>query len=82
LAEGNWHPDPAPTGYRAAVSSSEPRRPRIAVILLAVMAVLFILSGISGITVGGVSAQAGWWLVVVGIIGLALIAVDYARNRA
>jgi len=64
------------------MSSNGPRRPRVAVILLAVMAVLFILSGINGIVVGGVSAQAGWWLVVVGLIGLVLIAIDYARSRA
>ena len=64
------------------MSSNEPRRPRIAVILLAAMAVLFIVSGINGIVVGGVSAQAGWWLVVVGVIGLVLIAIDYARSRA
>jgi hypothetical protein len=45
------------------------------------MAVLFLLSGINGVVAGGVSAQAGWWLVVVGLIGLALIAIDYARSR-
>ena len=49
-------------------------------IALAVIAVLFILSGIGGISTGGVSAQAGWWLVVVGLIGLVLVAVDFARQ--
>jgi hypothetical protein len=55
------------------------RRPRIAVIVLALMAVLFILSGIGGITVGGVSAQAGWWLVAVGLIFLVIVAMEFAR---
>jgi hypothetical protein len=56
------------------------RRPRIAVIVLALMAVLFILSGIGGITVGGVSAQAGWWLVAVGLIFLVIVAMEFARR--
>jgi putative effector of murein hydrolase LrgA (UPF0299 family) len=60
---------------------TEWRRPRTAVILLAVIAVLFVLSGIGGITTGGVSAQAGWWLVAVGLIGLLLVAVGLLRRR-
>jgi uncharacterized membrane protein HdeD (DUF308 family) len=55
-------------------------RPRTAVILLVIVAVLFILSGIGGITVGGVSAQAGWWMVAVGFIGLVLVAIEFARR--
>jgi hypothetical protein len=60
--------------------TNERRRPRTAVILLAAIAVLFILSGIGGITVGGVSAQAGWWLLAVGLILLAIVAVELARK--
>ena len=60
--------------------TSERRRPRTAVILLSVMAGLFILSGIGGIAVGGASAQAGWWLVVVGLILVAIVAVELARR--
>lgn len=48
--------------------------------MLALMAVLFILSGIGGITVGGVSAQAGWWLVAVGLIFLVIVAMEFARR--
>ena len=55
-------------------------RPRTAVIVLGVLAVLFVLSGVAGITSGGVSAQAGWWMVVVGLIGLALVAIEIARR--
>jgi putative effector of murein hydrolase LrgA (UPF0299 family) len=60
--------------------TSDRRRPRTAVFLLAVIAVLFIGSGIGGITVGGVSAQAGWWLLAVGLIGLALVVIELARR--
>ncbi len=38
------------------------------------------LSGIAGITLGGISAQAGWWLVVVGII-VALVGLRGFRSR-
>jgi hypothetical protein len=39
-----------------------------------VIGLLHLMSGIGGIVVGGTSAPAGWWLVVVGILltGLAL----------
>jgi uncharacterized membrane protein HdeD (DUF308 family) len=37
-------------------------------IALTIFGVLFVLSGIAGITLGGASAQAGWWLVVVGLV--------------
>ena len=53
---------------------------RIAVIALIALAALFLLSGIAGITLGGVSAQAGWWLVVVGLIGLVLVAIELRRR--
>jgi hypothetical protein len=33
--------------------------------LLIVLAVTFVSSGIAGIAVGGASAAAGWWLVIV-----------------
>jgi hypothetical protein len=32
------------------------------------------------IGLGGVSAQAGWWLVVVGLIGLALVTIELRRR--
>ena len=44
------------------------------------VASLVLLSGIAGISVGGVSAQAGWWLVVVGLIGLVLVAIELRRR--
>ena len=55
-------------------------RPRIAVIILAVVAAVFVVSGVAGVTLGGVQAQAGWWFVVVGLIGLALVAMELARR--
>ena len=55
-------------------------RPRNAVILLATMAVLFIVSGIGGITMVGVSAQAGWWLVAVGLIFVAIVTMEFLRR--
>ena len=53
---------------------------RIAVIALIALAALFLLSGIAGISLGGVSAQAGWWLVVVGLIALVLVAIELRRR--
>jgi len=48
--------------------------------LAAVVAALLVLSGIAGIGLGGVSAQAGWWLVVVGLIGLVLVTIELRRR--
>jgi uncharacterized membrane protein HdeD (DUF308 family) len=48
--------------------------------LLAMLGVLFVLSGIAGVTLGGTSAQAGWWLVVVGII-MGLLGLAAFRTR-
>jgi uncharacterized membrane protein HdeD (DUF308 family) len=62
------------------VTTSGRGRPRIAVIVLAALAVLFVLSGVAGITRGDVAAQAGWWMVVVGLIGLAIVAMELARR--
>ena len=60
---------------------TEPRsRPRTAVLILAVVAVLFVLSGVAGVTQGDVQAQAGWWMVVVGLIGLAIVAIEIVRR--
>ncbi len=60
---------------------TEPRgRPRTAVIILAVAAILFVLSGVAGVTQGGVQGQAGWWMVVVGLIGLAIVAMEIVRR--
>jgi hypothetical protein len=39
---------------------------------------LLILSGIAGVTVGGTSAQAGWWLIVV--CGILLVSVVTTRT--
>ena len=53
---------------------------RIAAIAMVAVASLFLLSGIAGISSGGDSAQAGWWLVVVGLIGLVLVAIELRRR--
>ena len=53
---------------------------RIAAIVLIAVAALVLLSGIAGISLGGVSAQAGWWLVVVGLVGLVLVAIELRRR--
>ena len=58
----------------------EQGRRRGGLYLVGVAAVLFILSGIGGISIGGPSAQAGWWLVVVGLIGLVLVAIELRRR--
>jgi uncharacterized membrane protein HdeD (DUF308 family) len=47
------------------------------------LGLLFVLSGIAGVTLGGTSAQAGWWLVIIGIImGLVGLAALRTRRRA
>ena len=48
---------------------------------LVVFGLLFVLSGIGGVTLGGTSAQAGWWLLVVGII-MALVGLAALRRRS
>jgi len=53
---------------------------RLAALVLIAVAALFLLSGIAGISLGGVSAQAGWWLVVVGLLGLVLVAIELRRR--
>ena len=55
-------------------------RLRTAVIILAVVAILFVLSGVAGVTQGGVQGQAGWWMVVIGLIGIAIVAMELARR--
>jgi hypothetical protein len=60
--------------------TNQPGLARIAAIALIAVAVLFLLSGIAGISLGGVSAQAGWWLVVVGLIGLVLVVIELRRR--
>jgi uncharacterized membrane protein HdeD (DUF308 family) len=47
---------------------------------LTIFGCLFLLSGIGGITLGGTSAQAGWWLIVVGII-MVLVGLAALRTR-
>ena len=44
-------------------------------IALVIIGILFVQSGVAGISVGGTPAQAGWWLVIVGVvlIGAAII---------
>ena len=49
-------------------------------IALVVFGLLFVLSGIGGITLGGTPAQAGSWLVVVGII-MGLVGLAALRTR-
>ena len=49
-------------------------------IALTVFGLLSVLAGISGITLGGTSAQAGWWLVVEGSI-MALVGLAALRTR-
>ena len=53
---------------------------RIAVIVLIAVATVILLSGLVGIGIGGISAQAGWWLVVAGLIGLVLVAIEIRRR--
>ncbi len=48
---------------------------------LAVFSVLMVLSGVAGIVVGGTSASAGWWLVVVGSALFVAVTV-YGRRAA
>ena len=55
-------------------------RRRVGLYAVAVAAALFVLSGIAGISVGGTSAQAGWWLVVVGLVGLVLAVIELGRR--
>jgi hypothetical protein len=61
-------------------ATSDPGRARPAVVVVAVAAVLFVMSGIAGISVGGGSAQAGWWLVAVGVLVLAVLVVEHGRR--
>ena len=51
---------------------------------IVVIGVLLLMSGITGVAVGGVSAQAGWWLVVVGLllIGFAWRDLNGRHRRA
>jgi uncharacterized membrane protein HdeD (DUF308 family) len=49
---------------------------------VAIIAVFVVLSGIAGITVGGTSAAAGWWLVVVGILAILAILIQDRGRRA
>jgi hypothetical protein len=61
-------------------ATSDAGRARPAVAIVAVAAVLFVMSGIAGISVGEGSAQAGWWLVAVGVLVLAVLAVELGRR--
>ena len=54
---------PTAIGREKIVNNRAPKE-----IALAVLGLLFVISGIGGIILGGTPAQAGWWLVVVGII--------------
>lgn len=47
---------------------------------IGVIGLLVALSGAGGLVVGGVSAQAGWWLLVVGIV-MALFGLVRSRSR-
>ena len=59
--------------------TNERGRRRAGLNIVAVAAALFVMSGIAGISLGGVSAQAGWWLVVAGLIGLVLVTIELRR---
>ena len=50
-------------------------RRRAGLNLVAALAAFLVMFGIAGISLGGVSAQAGWWLVVVGLIGLVMVTI-------
>jgi hypothetical protein len=60
--------------------TNEHRLARIAVIVLVAVAMVVLLSGLVGIGIGGISAQAGWWLVVAGLVALVLIAIELRRR--
>lgn len=47
---------------------------------IGVIGLLLALSGAGGVVVGGVSAQAGWWLLVVGIV-MAWFSLVRSRSR-
>lgn len=52
--------------------------------LLVAVAVLFMLSGLAGIAVGGPSAAAGWWMLIVGaalLVGIMLERPRYGADR-
>ena len=55
-------------------------RRRAGLNLVAALAAFLVMSGIAGISLGGVSAQAGWWLVVVGLIGLVMVTIELRRR--
>lgn len=48
--------------------------------VLAAFAVIFVLAGIAGISLGPDSAEAGWWLDIVGVI-LGVLAFVVLRRR-
>jgi len=54
---------------------------RTAETAVGVFSVLMVLSGVAGIVVGGTSAMAGWWLVIVGSALLVAVTV-YGRRAA
>ena len=47
--------------------------------IAAVAALLTVMSGVAGVAVGGVSAAAGWWLIVIG--GVLFVGLLATRNR-
>ena len=53
---------------------------RIAAIAMIAVASLVLLSASPGSASAGISAQAGWWLVVVGLILLVLVAIELKRR--
>ena len=60
--------------------ANQHRLARIAVLVLIAVAVVVLLSGVVGIGLGGMPAQAGWWLVVAGLVGLVLVAIELRRR--
>jgi hypothetical protein len=53
---------------------------RVAVLVLIAVAMVVLLSGVVGIGLGGIFAQAGWWLVVAGLVGVVLVAIELRRR--
>jgi hypothetical protein len=60
--------------------TNQHRLARIAAIALIAVAMVILFSGLVGIGLGGISAQAGWWLVVVGLVGLVLVTIELRRQ--
>lgn len=61
-------------------ATSDPPRTRPAVVVTAVAACMFVVVGLVAIVFGATSAQAGWWLIAVGILLIAVLAMELNRR--